>query len=113
MPNLIYKRTVTVSRSAKVSDPANGARMVSQPIATNLLADIQINASRTIAGSNAPQGVNLVSPDTMPTWTLFCKQKVRIIKNDAVVDDLLRSFVVLAVYETPFGIQADMRSVSV
>lgn len=97
-----------MSRATLVSDTVNGARMLPGVIIKDLPCTIQPGRERRLGSAAKPAGVNTVSSDSMPAWSLYAKPTVRVQNGDAITDDLGRRFIVSTVYETPFGVVCDM-----
>ena len=112
MGNLIFNRTVSVFRGVETNDPTNGARMVATAIITAMSCTIQPGRVRHLGSSADPAGVASASTDDMSAWKMQCAPPVRILRNDTIVDDIGRDFIVSTVYETAYGSDLTMRPVA-
>lgn len=110
MVDLVFNRTVTLSRSTPAYDPVKGARQVAVSYAINIPATIQPKRDRNVSPQNLPVAVPTESADSMTTWKIFVRSLPQAaLKGDMATSDLGVRYIVEVMYPNPYGIYIEAR----
>lgn len=109
MSDLVYNRTVSLSRASHANDATNGSRMAEVPYATSVPATIQPKRDRNVTPQNYPGAVSTESADSMTTWKILLNAPLSVLKGDIATDDLGVKYVVEISYPNPFGVYLEAR----
>ena len=110
MGNIVFGRTIALSRASHISDATSGSAMVESVYATKLKATIQPKRDRNLTPMNYPGSVSTESADSMTTWKIILfRMKPAVKKNDIITDDAGVKYIVEVVYPTAMGLYMEGR----
>ena len=110
MADLVFNRTVTLSRSTPAYDSVKGARQIATNYATSIPATIQPKRDRNVSPQNLPGAVPTESADSMTTWKIFVRSLPQhALKGDMATDDAGVRYIVEVMYPNPYGVYIEAR----
>ena len=109
MGNLIYPRTITITRSA-YTNTGGGLEPTDSIIATGIAASIQLKSVRPLVNNASTMPAGSASNPGMATWIIIFQGTMGLVKkDDKITDDLGVAYEVDGPWWDSLGYQCECR----